>query len=104
VVIEIPLIATRYLLIISGLSRGVVNVVLKKRKLFFLCRYLGLPFPSIAYLLAGDIHRQQELSGDKKATTFKNNKNLVVIKNHTIYKNNKITFLRGPLKKNEELF
>ena len=40
----------------------------------------------------------------QKATTFKNNKNLVVIKNHTIYKNNKIAFLRGPLRKNEELF
>ena len=34
----------------------------------------------------------------------KNNKNLVVIKSHTIYKNDKITFLRGPLKENEELF
>ena len=32
------------------------------------------------------------------------NKNLVVIKSHTTYKNNKITFLRGPLRKNEELF
>lgn len=34
----------------------------------------------------------------------KNNKNLVVIKSHTIYKNDKITFLRGPLKEKEELF
>lgn len=34
----------------------------------------------------------------------KNNKNLVVIKSHTIYKNDKITFLRGPLKGKEELF
>ena len=81
----------------------VANVAIKSRKKIS-CRYLGVPFHSIAYLLAGDIHRQQELSGDKKATTFKNNKNLVVIKNHTIYKNNKIAFLRGPLRKNEELF
>ncbi len=34
----------------------------------------------------------------------KNNKELVVIKNHTIYKNNKITVLGEPLKENEELF
>ena len=34
----------------------------------------------------------------------KNKKNIVVIKNHTIYKNNKIIVLRGPLKENEELF
>lgn len=40
----------------------------------------------------------------QKATTYKNNKNLVVIKNHTIYKNDKITFLRGPLKENDKLF
>ena len=40
-----------YQLLISG----VVNVVLKKRKLFFLSRHFGLPFHSIAYLLAGDI-------------------------------------------------
>ena len=40
------------------------------------------------------------LAGDNT----KINKNLVVIKNHTIYKNDKITFLRGPLKENEELF
>ena len=55
-------------------------------------------------LLAGDITKTIRTEWRQKATTFKNNKNLVVIKNHTIYKNNKITFLRGPLRKNEELF
>ena len=55
-------------------------------------------------LLAGDIPYTTRTEWRQKATTFKNNKNLVVIKNHTIYKNNKIAFLRGPLRKNEELF
>ena len=55
-------------------------------------------------LLAGDIPQTTRTEWRQKATAFKNNKNLVVIKNHTIYKNNKITFLRGPLRKNEELF
>ena len=58
----------------------------------------------IAYLLAGDIPYTTRTEWRQKATTYKNNKNLVVIKSHTIYKNDKITFLRGPLKENEELF
>ena len=37
----------------------VANVAIKSRKKIS-CRYLGVPFHSIAYLLAGDIHRQQE--------------------------------------------
>ena len=55
-------------------------------------------------LLAGDIPYTTRTEWRQKATTYKNNKNLVVIKSHTIYKNDKITFLRGPLKENEELF
>ena len=55
-------------------------------------------------LLAGDIPYTTRTEWRQKATTYKNNKNLVVIKSHTIYKNDKITFLRGPLRKNEELF
>ena len=55
-------------------------------------------------LLAGDIPYTTSTEWRQKATTYKNNKNLVVIKSHTIYKNDKITFLRGPLKENEELF
>lgn len=55
-------------------------------------------------LLAGDIPYTTRTEWRQKATTYKNNKNLVVIKSHTIYKNDKITFLREPLKENEELF
>lgn len=55
-------------------------------------------------LLAGDIPYTTRTEWRQKTTTYKNNKNLVVIKSHTIYKNDKITFLRGPLKENEELF
>ena len=55
-------------------------------------------------LLAGDIPYTTRTEWRQKATTYKNNKNLVVIKNHTIYKNDKITFLRGPLKENDKLF
>lgn len=55
-------------------------------------------------LLAGDIPYTTRTEWRQKATTYKNNKNLVVIKSHTIYKNDKITFLRGPLKEKEELF
>lgn len=55
-------------------------------------------------LLAGDIPYTTRTEWRQKATTYKNNKNLVVIKSHTIYKNDKITLLRGPLKENEELF
>ena len=55
-------------------------------------------------LLAGDIPYTTRTEWRQKATTYKNNKNLVVIKSHTIYKNDKITFLRGSLRKNEELF
>ena len=51
------------------LKRGKYDIKLEKT--FPLCRYLGLPFHSIAYLLAGDIHRQQELSGDKKPRHLK---------------------------------
>ena len=51
-------------------------------------------------LLAGDIPYTTRTEWRQKATTYKNNKNLVVIKSHTTYKNNKITFLRGPLRKN----
>ena len=52
-------------------------------------------------LLAGDIHRQQELSGDKKPRHLRTSGHK---KPHDIYKNDKIAFLRGPLRKNEELF
>ena len=55
----------------------------------------------MAYLPAGDIPYTTRTEWRQKATTYKN---LVVIKSHTIYKNDKITFLRGPLKENEELF
>lgn len=55
-------------------------------------------------LLAGDIPYTTRTEWRQKATTYKNNKNLVVIKSHTIYKNDKITFLRGPLKENDKLF
>ena len=55
-------------------------------------------------LLAGDIPYTTRTEWRQKATTYKNNKNLVVIKSHKIYKNDKITFLRGPLKEKEELF
>ena len=55
-------------------------------------------------LLAGDMVKTIRTEWRQKATTYKNNKNLVVIKNHTIYKNDKITFLRGPLKENDKLF
>lgn len=55
-------------------------------------------------LLAGDIPYTTRTEWRQKATTYKNNKNLVVIKSHKIYKNDKITFLREPLKENEELF
>lgn len=55
-------------------------------------------------LLAGDIPYTTRTEWRQKATTYKNNKNLVVIKSHTIYKNDKITFLRGPLKENNKLF
>ena len=82
----------------------VANVAIQSRKKKFPCRYLGLPFHSIAYLPAGDIPYTTRTEWRQKATTYKNNKNLVVIKSHTIYKNDKITFLRGPLKENEELF
>ena len=66
----------------------VANVAIKSRKNFFLYKYLGLRFHSIS----------------PGWRYHKNNKNLVAIKSHTIYKNDKITFLRGPLKENEELF
>ena len=58
----------------------------------------------LSYLQPGDIPYTTRTEWRQKATTYKNNKNLVVIKSHTIYKNDKITFLRGPLKENEELF
>lgn len=59
---------------------------------------------NIKNLLAGDIPYTTRTEWRQKATTYKNNKNLVVIKSHTIYKNDKITFLRGPLKENDKLF
>lgn len=62
----------------------------------YICNMKNLP--------AGDIPYTTRTEWRQKATTYKNNKNLVVIKSHTIYKNDKITFLRGPLKENEELF
>ena len=52
-------------------------------------------------LLAGDIPYTTRTEWRQKATTYKN---LVVIKSHTIYKNDKITFLRGPLKKERRTF
>lgn len=55
-------------------------------------------------LLAGDIPYTTRTEWRQKATTYKNNKNLVVIKSHAIYKNDKITFLREPLKENDKLF
>lgn len=55
-------------------------------------------------LSTGDIPYTTRTEWRQKATTYKNNKNLVVIKSHTIYKNDKITFLRGPLKENDKLF
>ena len=58
----------------------------------------------LSYLQPGDIPYTTRTEWRQKATTYKNNKNLVVIKSHTIYKNDKITFLRGPLKEKEELF
>lgn len=63
-----------------------------------------LIFINMKNLLAGDIPYTTRTEWRQKATTYKNNKNLVVIKSHTIYKNDKIAFLRGPLRKNEELF
>lgn len=68
----------------------------KFRKYTYIC--------NMKNLLAGDIPYTTRTEWRQKATTYKNNKNLVVIKSHTIYKNDKITFLRGPLKENEELF
>ena len=58
----------------------------------------------LSYLQPGDIPYTTRTEWRQKATTYKNNKNLVVIKSHTIYKNDKITVLREPLKENEELF
>ena len=55
-------------------------------------------------LSTGDIPYTTRTEWRQKATTYKNNKNLVVIKSHTIYKNDKITFLREPLKENDKLF
>ncbi len=66
------------------------------KKILILC--------NIKNLLAGDIPYTTRTEWRQKATTYKNNKNLVVIKSHTIYKNDKITFLRGPLKENDKLF
>lgn len=66
------------------------------KKILILCNIKNLP--------AGDIPYTTRTEWRQKATTYKNNKNLVVIKSHTIYKNDKITFLRGPLKENDKLF
>lgn len=66
------------------------------KKILILCSIKNLP--------AGDMIKTIRTEWRQKATTYKNNKNLVVIKNHTIYKNDKITFLRGPLKENDKLF
>lgn len=81
---------------IAFFEKKILKNLQVSKKILILCSIKNLP--------AGDMIKTIRTEWRQKATTYKNNKNLVVIKNHTIYKNDKITFLRGPLKENDKLF